>query len=156
MRIIFRYEGGPLNGRTVYHALLPEKPEEVGLYRATTKVGEGEVLKEAGGDLTACGLYHLEERDVVLPEGLSEEVRAKAARKEWVAVHHPSEQDQEWAPVPEVPREKIVREKKEFVRTREKLVIPDDRKARLELLRKILTNREKEKEQQAKEGHVEG
>jgi hypothetical protein len=104
-RITFRYLDGPLGGCMAYHHPLPEKPAEPTFHPRLT-CHEGSDI-----DLEAGGLYHLEQREIKLPWDIPadapQEFREK--RMEWVAVHHPSDKDQEWreqvkaAPAPPAP-----------------------------------------------------
>lgn len=103
-RITYRYEGGPLDGRTTYHALRPDDLSAKVLHRHTT------CLKDADIDRTAAGIYHIEERGGLSPKppliaeeeedmvGLEslEESKPKPQQVEFVAVHHKSDQDEEW------------------------------------------------------------
>jgi len=107
MRITYRYEGGPLDGRSSYHKEMPDDPSVPFLCRLITTPGKGEELKVLGGDLEACGLYHLEKRPIKYPFAMSEEVKKQAMSEEWVAVHHPGEQDRDWHPLEPKPPEPV-------------------------------------------------
>jgi hypothetical protein len=80
-RISFPFKGGPLDGKELRHYPLPANPEEPFLFKFKTGPKEAGLEK----DRVAQGRYRLEEQD-----------------GKWAAVHHPSDDDQDWHEVKEV------------------------------------------------------
>lgn len=111
MIITVTYMGGPLAGLELRH---PENiARGVPLLRRATMC-----LKDQDIDRTAAGVYHIEERSEAISETPSAFVATKreaAPLRTWfVAVHHPSEHDEDWHVLePEPAKEPEVKPKKE-------------------------------------------